>query len=70
MDRGRQMAGKLIVIDGTDASGKQTQSKLITSLLFSRDKKVMHISFPNYEEDYCAPVRMYLKGEFGQDPPM
>lgn len=62
------MAGKLIVIDGTDASGKQTQSLLLTQLLLSRKEKVMHISFPNYEEDYCAPVKMYLAGDFGQDP--
>lgn len=62
------MAGKLIVIDGTDGSGKQTQSLLITELLASRGEEVMHIAFPNYEEDYCAPIKMYLAGDFGQDP--
>lgn len=62
------MAGKLIVIDGTDASGKETQSRLLEKLLLSRGEKVMRLSFPNYEEEYCAPVKLYLQGAFGSDP--
>lgn len=60
--------GKLIVIEGLDGSGKATQSKLLYDHLIRRGKKVIHVSFPDYESDSSALVKMYLNGEFGQDP--
>lgn len=60
--------GKLIVIEGTDGSGKATQSKLLYEKLLQEGKKVKLISFPDYESDTSALVKMYLKGEFGQKP--
>ena len=62
------MAGKLIVLDGTDASGKQTQAAAIEKILKERGENVLKVTFPNYEEAYAAPVRMYLAGEFGDKP--
>lgn len=59
--------GKLIVIEGTDSSGKETQTKLLTEKLEKEGKKVRKISFPNYESPACMPVKMYLAGEFGMD---
>lgn len=41
--------GKLLVIEGTDCSGKETQTKLLVKRLESEDKKVIRFSFPNYE---------------------
>lgn len=57
--------GKLIVIEGTDSSGKETQTKKLYERLKKNKKNVIKISFPNYESPACEPVKMYLAGEFG-----
>lgn len=57
--------GKLIVIEGTDSSGKETQTKKLYEKLFEKGVNVKKITFPNYESPACAPVKMYLAGEFG-----
>lgn len=59
--------GKLIVIEGTDSSGKETQTKLLFERLEKEGKKVKKISFPNYDSPACEPVKMYLAGEFGDN---
>ncbi len=41
--------GKLIVIEGTDCSGKETQSNLLLERLKKEGKKVIKFSFPNYD---------------------
>ena len=41
--------GKFIVIEGTDCSGKETQSKKIVKKLNDLGKKAIYLSFPNYE---------------------
>lgn len=43
------MKGKIIVIEGTDCSGKETQSKLLVEKLKKDGEKVATISFPMYE---------------------
>ena len=43
------MEGKIIVIEGTDCSGKETQSKLLEKRLNSIGKKCVRFDFPNYE---------------------
>ncbi|MBQ1436172.1 MAG: thymidylate kinase [Clostridia bacterium] len=60
--------GKLIVIDGLDASGKQTQCELLFAAMKARGENVMKISFPNYDDPSSELVKMYLRGEFGNDP--
>lgn len=62
------MRGKLIVFEGIDGSGKETQSKALLAKLEKEGRKVRHISFPNYESDSSALVKMYLSGKFGKDP--
>lgn len=58
--------GKLIVIDGTDGSGKETQSKLLVEYLRKKGKKVKYIDFPRYYSSFHGEmVGRYLKGEFG-----
>lgn len=59
--------GKIIVIEGTDSSGKQTQSEILYEKLLLENINVKKISFPNYNSKACEPVKMYLAGEFGQD---
>lgn len=59
--------GKLIVIEGTDSSGKETQTKKLYVRLANEIEKVRKISFPNYESPACEPVKMYLAGAFGDN---
>jgi len=59
---------KLIVIEGLDGSGKATQAKLLTSTLQEMGRTVRQVSFPDYESDSSALVKMYLAGEFGTSP--
>ena len=41
--------GKIIVIEGTDCSGKETQSKILEDKLKSMGKKCIRFSFPMYD---------------------
>lgn len=65
---GETMKGKLIVLEGIDGSGKETQSNLLEKKLKEKGREVMHISFPDYESPSSALVKMYLKGDFGRNP--
>ena len=60
--------GRLLVIEGLDGSGKATQAKLLASHLAESGCKVMEITFPDYESDSSALVKMYLSGRFGEKP--
>lgn len=60
--------GRLIVIEGLDSSGKETQSKLLAEYLERKDEKVKRVEFPNYKSESSALVRMYLSGKFGDSP--
>ena len=55
--------GYIIVIEGTDGSGKQTQSIKLYERLKAEGYSVIRQSFPNYESASSAPVKMYLGGE-------
>ncbi len=59
--------GKLIVIDGTDGSGKQTQMEILESRLKDERIDFKKVSFPNYDSPSSSLVKMYLSGEFGTD---
>ena len=43
------MRGKLIVIEGTDCSGKETQARLLENKLNMMNVKTKHLSFPCYD---------------------
>ena len=60
--------GKLFVIDGTDGSGKQTQFQKLQERLTKENIEYKTVSFPNYESPSSSLVKMYLSGEFGEDP--
>lgn len=59
--------GKIIVIEGTDGSGKNTQMNLLAKKLEERKLNYRTISFPCYEKPSSSLVKMYLDGEFGDN---
>ena len=60
--------GKLIVIEGLDGSGKSTQLELLQQNLKNANIDCRSVSFPAYESQSSALVKMYLNGEFGKKP--
>lgn len=58
----------LIVIEGLDGSGKATNAKALCEKLEALGKPVKKISFPDYDSDSSALVKMYLAGQFGKKP--
>ena len=60
--------GKLIVLEGTDGSGKSTQFQLVTQRLAQAGVTFRQLVFPQYAEPSSALIRMYLNGEFGPHP--
>lgn len=60
--------GKLIVIEGLDGSGKSTQLDLLYKKLKEKSIDCLSVSFPDYESESSALVKMYLSGKFGSDP--
>ena len=62
------MAGKLIVFEGTDGSGKSTQFSALCARLDALGTGYQKLVFPQYDQPSSALIRMYLGGEFGPDP--
>lgn len=60
--------GKLVVIEGLDGSGKETQTNLLRASLLESGTDIRSLSFPIYDSASSAPVRMYLAGRFGERP--
>ena len=60
--------GKLIVIEGTDGSGKSTQFRMMSEHLEKDNIAFKHLVFPRYKEESSALIRMYLGGQFGSKP--
>lgn len=56
------------VIDGTDGVGKATQVKTLAERLEAQGYRVVLLDFPNYKSDSSAAVRMYLRGDLGDNP--
>jgi len=61
-------AGKLIVLEGIDGSGKSTQFKRLCARLEAENEPFHKIIFPRYAEPSSALLKMYLNGEFGKNP--
>ncbi|HYE60210.1 MAG TPA: thymidylate kinase [Candidatus Kapabacteria bacterium] len=57
--------GLFIMIEGTDGSGKTTQTELLVNRLKEAGHAVESISFPQYGTPSAAMVEEYLNGKFG-----
>ena len=57
----------IIAIEGTDGCGKKTQTNLLCEFLTNKGFKVKKFSFPNYECETSSLVKMYLRGDFGEN---
>ena len=62
------MRGKLIVLEGTDGSGKTTQAGLMAQRLEREGVPFRQISFPRYGSGFAQPVELYLQGPLGSKP--
>lgn len=62
------MAGKLIVVEGLDGSGKATQTQKLYEYLIGLNQQVLKITFPDYDSPASSLVKMYLNGELGDKP--
>ncbi len=62
------MRGTLIVLEGTDGSGKATQARLLLQSLAAGGISCREIDFPRYGNPFAEPVSRYLQGALGSRP--
>ena len=60
--------GKLIVIEGTDGSGKATQTEMLCRHLEQEGIPYKKLTFPRYGKPSAAMVEEYLQGNLGKKP--
>lgn len=61
--------GRFIVIDGTDGSGKATQTNLLAEELKINGYEVEMTDFPQYGTKSAGLIEEYLNGKYGQVGP-
>jgi len=62
----RSGKGRLIVIEGSDGSGKATQSRALLRRLHAQNIPAARIAFPGYRRSFFGRMAgEYLRGEFG-----
>ena len=62
------MSGKLIVLEGTDGSGKATQAHMMGQRLQREGIAFREIDFPRYGNPFAEPANLYLHGVLGSEP--
>lgn len=62
------MSGKLIVLEGTDGTGKTTQFRLMSRRLEQEGLSFREIDFPRYGNPFAQPAELYLQGKLGKHP--
>lgn len=62
------MRGLLIVFEGLDQSGKQTQAELLADRLAEAGRRIRPMSFPDYHTPIGAEVERALQGERDYSP--
>lgn len=61
-----QTPGLFFVMDGSDGTGKATQTKRLVERLGQEGFDVETISFPQYGKKSAGPVEAYLSGAYGR----
>ncbi len=64
------MRGKLIVFEGIDGAGTETQSKMLLSHLRSKGVKAERIFYPDYEGDLGKLIKQFLDKKKELSPEM
>lgn len=62
------MKGKLVVLEGMDGTGKETQTRLLAQRLAQTGAAFQMIDFPRYGNPFAEPARQYLAGALGEKP--
>ena len=62
------MRGQLIVLEGTDGSGKATQTRRMIRRLQETGIPCREIDFPRYGNPFAEPAKLYLEGRLGSAP--
>lgn len=62
------MKGRLIVFEGTDGSGKATQTAMLCQRLEREGIPYRKLTFPRYGKPSAAMVEEYLQGNLGKKP--
>jgi len=62
------MSGKLIVFEGTDGSGKATQTGMLCDDLAREGISYRRLTFPRYGKPSAAALEEYLRGDLGKRP--
>lgn len=57
--------GKIITIEGTDGSGKNTQTIFLVHKAHNEGYKTFTMSFPDYKSKWGQKVQQYKEGKFG-----
>ncbi|MFA5080680.1 MAG: dTMP kinase [Candidatus Paceibacterota bacterium] len=68
MEDKKNNLGRLIILEGIDGCGGETQSKLLSELLIKKGKKVKIFSFPNYDSPIGQFLDSYLHGKYELTP--
>lgn len=63
-----QTKGKLVVLEGTDGTGKTTQTALMAERLEREGLTFREVDFPRYGSGFAKPVELYLQGALGAKP--
>jgi len=61
-----ESSGKLIVIEGTDGSGKATQAKKLLDHFEQIGQNTAYFDFPQYEKRSSTMAADYLNGKYGK----
>lgn len=62
------MRGTLIVLEGTDGSGKSTQFQLLLARFKKTHRPLATFKFPQYGKKSAGLVEEYLAGNYGKNP--
>ncbi len=62
------MRGRLIVLEGTDGTGKTTLHRMMAQRLEREGAAFREVDFPRYGSPFAVPVERYLQGQLGDKP--